>query len=180
MFLNPISVLTVLKKETDVQGRNVVWGVVCSRGWNSCITSHYWRGENLHCKHILGTLVTSKSGRDELKTHGSSLQIPCASVGGRGHSPSAAPPAFACFSHHHFWACFRSDQSPWSTFAEQGCWATNWFSQNWLLHTRSLMPYSETMLNACCECVGRLRSDSLFTPENIFIVTHYSHLLLSY
>lgn len=34
------NVLTVLKKEAEVQRRNVVLGVVHNRGWNSCITFH--------------------------------------------------------------------------------------------------------------------------------------------
>lgn len=131
----------------------------------------------------LGMLLISKSGRDGLKHKDpaskycntvcfSRWELVTAPLLLPSHLPASPTTVSKLVSGQLL--------SPWSTSAEQGCWATKWFSQNWLLGTRSLMTYSETMLKTRCDCVGSLVSDCLLTPENIFLVTHYYHLLLSY
>lgn len=107
------NVLTVLKKEAEVQRRNVVLGVVHNRGWNSCITFHCWRGETPHCKHILGTLFFQVWQRC-IKKQGSRLQTLCFSGWWPGRSPLLLSSCLLSLPSP-FWVGSRSLLSPWNT-----------------------------------------------------------------
>lgn len=159
--------LTVLKKEAEVQGRNVGLGVVHGRGWNSCITFHCWRGETPHCKHILGTLFFQVWQRC-IKTQGSGLQTLCFSRWWPARAPLLLscllplPPPFLGLQQvpavpvEHPWA------GPLTDSAQTAFWIRVTYG-------------SKNLLQPCCDCVG-----SLLSELSVSTVTHYHHLLFSY
>lgn len=158
------NVLTVLKKEAEVQRRNVVLGVVHNRGWNSCITFHCWRGETPHCKHILGTLFFQVWQRC-IKTQRSRLQTLC-------FSRQISPAALLLFAVSPItilgWQQVPAVpvEHPWAAALTGSAQTAFWI---WLTCD------SKNLLKPCRDCAG-----SLLSEFSVFTVTHYYHLLFSY
>lgn len=161
------NVLTVLRKEVEVQGRNVVLGVVHTRGWNSCIAFHCWRGETPHCKHILHTLFFQVWQRC-IKTQGSSLQTSCFSR----WWPARASLVLS--------SCLLPLPSPFLGLQQvpavpmEHPWAQPLTGSAQTAFGIQVADDSKNLLKPCCDSAG-----SLLSELSVFTVTYYYHLLFS-